>query len=59
MAWKPANLNEAVVYAKGWNDAVEAAAKIAEGNHSLSPLKDVEIARAIRELDRSLKACDD
>ncbi len=55
MPWKPRDLNEAICYAKGWNDAIEAAAKIAEEN-----IKDdkqlTDIAASIRILDKSMKA---
>jgi hypothetical protein len=57
MTWKPANLNEAVIYAKGWNDAVKEAARIAEGFRCGACGMDDKAAAAIRELDRSMQAC--
>ncbi len=63
MTWKPSNLNEAIVYAKGWNDAVQAAAKVAENFARRDRPYAVTIcdlaATEIRKLDRSMQACDD
>lgn len=63
MSWKPADLDEAVIYAKGWNDAVRAAAKIVEEeiDHEW-PGDDLSnqaqwIADQIRALDKSMQAC--
>lgn len=47
------DLNLAIMYARGWNDAVRQAALILRGfmQHNL--------AEAIEELDKSMDACDD
>lgn len=42
----------------GWNEAIEACAKIAETHDPTTDLGD-HIARAIRALDRSMQAIDD
>lgn len=59
MTWKPRDLNEAVVYAKGWNAAVEAAARVADGFRCGGCGMDGKAATAIRALDKSMKATDD
>lgn len=53
------DLNLAVMYARGWNDAIQKAVKIVEarscGECDFSKL----YAAEIRALDRSMEACDD
>lgn len=50
------DLDFAIAYAKGWNDALKEAAAIARGYD----LEGSEfIAADIEQLDRSMKACDD
>ena len=48
------SLNEKIIYAKGWNDAVRAAAKICEEFGTI-----ITVQEAIEKLDRSIQACDD
>lgn len=51
-------LNDKIIYARGWNDAVRAAAAIAlksEPDYGAPHY----IAEEILKLDRSMQACDD
>lgn len=49
------SLNEKIIYAKGWNDAVRAAAKLAETSKGYP----TTVSQNILKLDRSIQACDD
>lgn len=50
------DLNLAVMYARGWNDAVRAAAKIAE---HIGGWEGTAILNRIKALDKAVEACDD
>jgi hypothetical protein len=58
-------LDEKLIYAKGWNAAVKASAKIVEtkfNNHGWNyhlPSVGREMAHDILKLDKSIQACDD
>ncbi len=56
-----ANLNDRVIYARGWNDAVRAAAKTARFHSVEEPALSVAriIAVNIEKLDLSMQATDD
>lgn len=47
-------LSEKTIYAKGWNDAIRAASKLAEDNNT-----GTASTNQIRRLDKSIQACDD
>lgn len=47
-------LSEKTIYAKGWNDAIRAASKLAEDNNTSTAS-----TNQIRSLDKSIQACDD
>lgn len=51
------NLNEKIIYARGWNDAIRSAALIA--SNYVGQDAPQYIAKQISELDKSMKACDD
>ena len=55
MNLKGKNLNEAIIYAKGWNDAIRAAAKLAETSKGYP----TTVSEKILKLDKSIQACDD
>lgn len=52
--YKDYSLNEKIIYAKGWNEAIRAAAKICQ-HHGVI----ITVQEAIEKLDRSIQACDD
>ena len=59
-------LNEKIIYAKGWNAAIQCAAKIAKehsrwigSDNYANPIDNLEISNKIKKLDVSMKATDD
>lgn len=48
-------LDEAIIYAKGWNDAIQAAAKLAETSKGYP----TTVSEKILKLDKSIQAIDD
>ncbi len=55
-------LNDKIIYARGWNDAIEACAKLIESGAGMADLIDQEEldqqAKYIRALDRSMQTDD-
>ncbi len=54
--YKDYTLDEKIIYAKGWNAAIEAATETAKINQYKNPYN---MLKEIRKLDKSIQAYDD
>lgn len=52
-------LDEKLIYAKGWNAAIEAAAKVVDQANRDGPYQAIMSATEIIKLYKSIQACDD